>query len=195
MSGLVVIVSANRVVTNDLSEEEKQVLITKLQDIYGVTSENIEESVDYLVTGTTTMVFPTDMSEQEATAFMTETLSKVLDVHPHEIQTTVNLETGDVSFTIMSDDYDTSVNVLKKLNLQEEKLKEELEKTFTGILVDEFEIASDVSLHVVFDVNVDNTTTHLVLANYKTSQMLGDEQFTTKIEGTSYIYFVVVGCC
>ena len=115
--GMVATVVAKSVATEELSSSRIEELTKEVAEIYGVNSTiDVQAEVEYEVSGTLDVSFPEDVSDEEKIAALTEALSTSLDVHPKDIEITIDEETGEISYTISSDDLLKAEQVQWSLN-------------------------------------------------------------------------------
>ena len=115
--GMVATVVAKSVATEELSSSRIEELAKEVAEIYGVNSTtDVQAEVDYEISGTLDVSFPKDVSDEEKIDALTEALSTSLDVHPKDIEITIDEETGEISYTISSDDLQKAEQVQWSLN-------------------------------------------------------------------------------
>merc|ERR1711925_31312 len=95
-------------------------MIEEVAKIYGVdSSSDVQAEVEYEVSGTLDVKFPSDVSDEEKIDALTEALSTSLGVHPKDIEITIDEETGEISYTISSDDLPKAEQLQWSLNIDD----------------------------------------------------------------------------
>ena len=113
ITGLVITIDATRVVVEDLSPNEVEELTNLAVDAFNVALEDVTTDVTYTTSGSMTLLIPDDISEDEIVNAIESSLAEALGVHPHQIAVDVNMETGEVEYTVTSEEYYDGKSVSK----------------------------------------------------------------------------------
>ena len=76
-----------------------------LAEFYGVNSDDVTIATKYEATGTMQVTIPDDASEEEIANAITSSIAETLGVHHDEVEVIVNMETGELEFTISSESW------------------------------------------------------------------------------------------
>ena len=129
--GLVISVDITTTATSNIDQAEIERLELLVAESYGVDSEDISSVTEYITTGTLTVTIPDTISENEALEDLTAALSTTLGVSEDSISLSLDQETGEVSYTITTSDYDQTNTVLS--DLQNDDIIERLDTTLIVI--------------------------------------------------------------
>ena len=194
ISGSVTTVVAS---VDDISEEISEAIIadsiTDLANNYGVSADNITASVTYETSGVITIdtdSIPEDMTEQELEEIIISSLAEELQLHESNIAVDVDLETGEVTYTISSDEL-TDVQEAQ-FDLESEQTQEQImnsiEQDIPGSDVTGVTVEPEIDATVEFIIDTDEAENDLVQAEYESQQSLAENFDNVDIE-TDYVTY------
>ena len=112
MTGLVITVDVSTPTTEALTPEEIVALENTILGAYDISSDDIATSIGYTVSGELDLSLPEDTTEAELADAVINLLAEQTGVHPREVTIdSINLETGEVSYTISTDDFDNTQQI------------------------------------------------------------------------------------
>ena len=118
ITGAVVYLHLDKQVTEDLSQEELDDLVSYVEEELGIYPDNVEVDVVYEITGT----IEVEGSYEDAEALeqeLEEALATALGIHISDVDVTVNPETGEITYVITSESYDEASGLSDQLQLSE----------------------------------------------------------------------------
>ena len=174
LTGWVATVSASTVVTTAIDSNEIENYAASVAEYYGVEESDVTVTTSYETTGTLTMIIPNDVSENELVDVITENIAESLGVHPQEISVVVDMETGEVSFTISSDDYIGANESQFELERDQDSIIAAIENAIPQITVEDLSISEDVDAIIEFTVDADEASNDLTQAAWRSEQLLSD---------------------
>ena len=154
ITGLVVTLDMSRPVEEDLTTEELTAISDAVLTAYGVTEEDVTTDVAYTASGSLELDLPAGISTEEVEESVASNLADVLGVHPRDVTVvSVDLETGEVVYTVSSDSYSDTALLQTQLegldlNALEESLQEDIPGANIVNNVVQEEIVADVSVVV-----------------------------------------------
>ena len=170
--GLVVSVEISKSTTSALDEDEIRELQNIVAQAYGVSPDDIVSVTEYVTTGTISVEIPDSLTEDEALAALTAAMSTALGVSEESIELSIDAETGEVTYSVATGDYDESAAVLAAL--QDSNVADQL-ATDSGIGITSVSPNPDVVAEVTAVVNADEVTVPLQQAENIVESLLGDE--------------------
>ena len=118
---------------------------------------------------------------------LTEVLSSSLNIHPKDIEITIDEESGLISYSIKSDDLSSAEEIQFALTRDEtfEEVKENLNEIIPNSELENMDVSDDVQLIVEFSINADDADAHLVQASDQIASYFEKEHGFTNVEATS----------
>ena len=176
-TGLVVSVSIEHIVTGELSDSDFLYLEEVVATAYGVPSEDVSSVTEYTTSGSMDVTIPSSTTEEEAVQALTDALAEALDVSVHAVTISINSETGDVTYSVTSTDYDDATKLLA--TLEDESIGATLTDS-TGVLT----VASvlpdaAITAEVIISVDADEVTVPLESAENQVEAVLGSDYEST----------------
>ena len=176
-TGLIVSVSIQHIVTGELSDSDFLYLEEVVANAYGVLSEDVSSVTKYTISGSMDAIIPSSTTEEEAIQALTDALAEALDVSVHAVTISINSETGDVTYSVTSTDYDDATKLLA--TLEDESIGATLTDS-TGVLT----VASvlpdaAITAEVIISVDADEVTVPLESAENQVEAVLGSDYEST----------------
>jgi phenylpyruvate tautomerase PptA (4-oxalocrotonate tautomerase family) len=166
ITGSVVFVDLNKMVSSSLSDEEIATIVTDVENTFGVYPGDVEVEVTYDVMGSVTLVTDgSEIPEEELASTLQQSIASTLNVHPSDVSIVVDSETGVATYTISSPTAEEASNLQEVLQDTETNnaiasvVTEEI-PAITGVSVDpDYGVYADVQLVVdaTNAVNVDES--------------------------------------
>eukprot|EP00492_Amphilonche_elongata_P004930 TRINITY_DN547_c0_g1_i2.p1 TRINITY_DN547_c0_g1~~TRINITY_DN547_c0_g1_i2.p1 ORF type:complete len:256 (-),score=62.84 TRINITY_DN547_c0_g1_i2:2-769(-) len=176
MSGWVSTVSASSTTSEELSQSVVDDYTVTLADYYGVLEEEINVVTTYEATGSMSVTIPDDVNEEALVDAITDSIATSLGVHPQNVGVTVDMQTGDVEFSVTSNSFNEAAG--NQFDLDNEQYQNSIvssiESTVPSVTVDSYEVANDVTATLEFTVDADAATNDLTQAAWQSEQLLLD---------------------
>ena len=155
ISGWVSTVHASTIATSDIDQNTIDNYAFDIADNYGVDTSDVAVSTNYETSGTLSLTIPDDVSQSELTDAVTASLADSLGVHPQNVEVTVDMETGDVEFTIISDTFNNAAGISFDLNRyqNQDEISDLIQDALPGVSVDALDTSEDVK--VTFEITID----------------------------------------
>ena len=102
-------------VTSALTTAEIAYMESVVLDSYKVDDEDIATVVEYTATGTMTVDLPPEMTEEEATAILTDAIAESLGISPEDVEVSVDMETGEVIYVVTGDSFEETSEFIDTL--------------------------------------------------------------------------------
>ena len=114
---------------------------------------------------------PEGKTEEEITNAISASLVDTLGVHSSDVDVHVDMQTGDVSFTVSSESYDAGADILFQLNnpIVESQIVSSVEQN-VQTSVDSYSASDDIETFMEFTIDADETTRDLTAAAFQTEQ-------------------------
>lgn len=173
-------VDISRTATNALSQSEIDDLESIVAEAYGVDSDDLTSTTEYVTSGTISVSFTDDVSEEEALAALTSAMSAALGVDEDQIELTYDAATGEVAYEVATDDYDTTVGI--QTVLQDSNVVDSLNVDSEVVTVNNVNADDEVVADVVIVVDADSVTTPLQQAENTVEALLPTE-YNSETEG------------
>eukprot|EP00492_Amphilonche_elongata_P004929 TRINITY_DN547_c0_g1_i1.p1 TRINITY_DN547_c0_g1~~TRINITY_DN547_c0_g1_i1.p1 ORF type:complete len:233 (-),score=33.63 TRINITY_DN547_c0_g1_i1:72-770(-) len=174
MSGWVSTVSASSTTSEELSQSVVDDYTVTLADYYGVLEEEINVVTTYEATGSMSVTIPDDVNEEALVDAITDSIATSLGVHPQNVGVTVDMQTGDVEFSVTSNSFNEAAG--NQFDLDNEQYQNSIvssiESTVPSVTVDSYEVANDVTATLEFTVDADAATNDLTQAAWQSEQLL-----------------------
>jgi len=174
ITGLVATVSASTSTTAALDSEDVANYEQNVAEYYGVDVDAVTTEVVYSASGSLTVSVPEDVSEEELVQSVTETIAESLGVHPQNVEVEVDLETGEVSFTVVSNDFDVIQQA--QFNLQNEGVQGDIISSIVedipSAVVENLVVAEETTATIEFTVDANSASNDVTQAAWQTEQLL-----------------------
>jgi len=176
-TGLIVTVTAHASVNAPITSTEITPYISEVAEYYGVLSSDVASQVIYSLSGSLSMDIPDNVSDDDLMKATQTSIASVLDIHPSIVTVDVNRDTGVVTYTIASDDFVSVANAANDLDDDDTVLvdiKELVEQSIGGVVVEAITSSSDIQGEITFSINVEDATNDLTHAEYLTAELLSE---------------------
>ena len=169
--GLVVSVDISTTTTQSIDTVEIRELESLVAQSYGVDMTEVSSLTEYTTSGTLIVAIPDNVSHIEAIEDLTAALSGSFGVSEDDISLTLDADTGEVSYTVTTNDYDHTNAIL--FELQNDNIIENLNTNVVTIesVTPQDEIIAEVSVIV----NADEVDVSLQQAENRIDALLGDD--------------------
>ena len=194
ISGSVTTVVAS---VNDVTEEISEAIIADsiddLAENYGISPADISSSVTYETSGVITIdvdSIPEDLSEEELEEIIMSSLAEELDLHESNIAVDVDLESGEITYTISSDELTDVQGAQFALDSEQtqENIMNSIEEDVPGSDVTGVTVEDEIDATVEFIIDSDEAENDLVQAEYESHQSLAENFDNVAIE-TDYVTY------
>ena len=180
--GLIVSVDVSRPATTALDASE----IIELQDVianaYGVRADDLTTTIEYVTIGTMSVTISDSASPEEALDALTESLASTLGINEDDIQLEIDPVTGEVTYSISTNDHTETTSILDALEEMDD-----LEIESDLITVTDISPNSEIVAEIAVVVNGDEATPMLQQAENVIDAVLGDEY--TLETASNIVYF------
>lgn len=185
-SGWISTLTATSIATNQHPTSEIESYVSDVAEFYGVDHSSIDIETSYEVSGEMLVMIPNNVSESELTEAIKISVAESLEVHPSNVDVVINMETGEVDFTISSDVFNEAASVRFDLNKDqyEESIVNEIENAIPSIIVDRYDVNDDVVFVFEIVVDANEAENDLTQAEWHSEQLLSD--FNVNIESNFY---------
>jgi len=169
-TGFVATVRAIIAATNEV--ETMNVYTEQVATIYGVNTSDVLASVSYSSSGSFVLTtIPEGRTEEEIINAISVSLVDTLGVHSSDVDVDVNMQTGDVSFTVSSESYDAAADILFQLNsliVEKQILSSVGQNVETS--AGSYTVSDEIEASMEFTIDADETTRDLTAAAFQTEQ-------------------------
>ena len=183
--GMVVSIDVSKPTISALDDVE----IIELQEIianaYGVEADDLSTTTQYTTTGTIAVTIAHSTSTEEALNALTESLASTLGINEDDIKLEIDPVSGDVTYSISTNDYTETTSILDAL----EDI-DDLETESDLITVTDVNPNSEILADVSVIVNGDEATPMLQQAENVIDDVLGDE-YTVETESNKSLCFTI----
>lgn len=182
ISGWVVTISAKASVSTPIRSDDIEAYASNLAELYGVDESDIKVAMLYETTGSIELIIPEAISEIDLTDAITTSIAESLGVHAADVDVIVDMETGDVEFTITSDSFNQAASVQFDLSNDrtQEAIFSAIESFVPTLAVDGFEVNDDVVASIEFVVDANDAHNDLTQAAWQSEQLLQDFDVSVK---------------
>ena len=176
ISGWVSTVRASTAATSAIDQNIIDNYASEISDYYGVDASDVTVSTNYETSGTLSLTIPENVSQLELTDAVTASLADSLGVHSQNVEVTVDMETGDVEFTIISDTFNNAAGVSFDLNnyQNQDEITDLIQDALPGVSVDVLDMSEDVSVGIEITIDADDAENDLTQAAWQSEQLLSD---------------------
>ena len=134
---------------------------------------------------------PSDISEDELVDTIASRVAESLGIHPSEVDVEIDMESGEVTFTVKSDDFLEAGSAV--LDLANEDIQEDIasriEDALPEVSVEQYEISDEITATVEFAVNANDAENNLSQAEWRTSELLSE--FEVEIDSNIMLLFML----
>ena len=125
---------------------------------------------------------------------VTESLAAELEIHESMIEVEVDMETGEVTYTITSDNLIDAQDAefTLKSDVTQTNIADSIEEDINGATVNEVTVSDDIEMTVEFTVDTTDATEDLTQAKFETEQLLSDDMDTVVVESKSLFFLFVL---
>jgi hypothetical protein len=155
---------------------------SEIADYYGVDSSDVTVSTNYETSGTLSLTIPNNISESELIDTVITSLADALGTHPQNVEVTIDMENGEVQFTIISPTFSEAAEVLFDLNAyqNQDDITTSIQDKLPGVSVDDLTTIEDVSVAFEIIVDANNAERDLVQAAWQSQQLLSGFDVTVE---------------
>merc|ERR1719483_257191 len=157
ITGAISSILMSGVVTEGKSASDIDEIESDLADIYGVDTNDVETSIDYVSSGVLDIVIPEDLPVEESIIALQDSLADVLGVHPKDIVVSID-EDGQVSYSVSSGSFKEAEAIRVALfDFDfESRLEDDLEES--GIEVKSSSPNADIEISIAITVDTTDRT-------------------------------------
>ena len=174
VTGLVATVTASTSTTEALDDTEVSAYTDSVAEYYGVDADDVSTTVIYSATGSMVVNVPEGVTEEELSNSVQDSIATSLGVHPQNVQVDVDLETGEVTFTVISDDFDTiqeaQFNLVNEVTQQD--IVSGIVEDIPEAVVDSISVSDETTATIEFTVDADEASNDVTQAAWQTEQLL-----------------------
>jgi len=174
LTGWVATVRASTTVTTPIDSTEIEHYASNVAQYYGVDISDVTVSTAYETTGSLTLMIPDDVNENELVDAITDSISESLDLHPQDVNVIVNMETGEVTFTIDSDDFIGANEAQFELARDQHAIIAAIQNVIPDVQVEEFIVSENIDATIEFTIDADEASNDLTQAAWRSEQLLSD---------------------
>lgn len=117
ITGSVVFVEMNAVVTASLSDEAIADIINIAENSFGVNPGNVEAEVVYDISGSIPISIDGEYIEEEIISALQNSMAETLNIHPSDVVVDIDSQTGVAAYVISSHSADDASNLQASLQL------------------------------------------------------------------------------
>jgi len=181
ITGAIASVSLSGITTANISHGDIASISADLADIYGVDVEDIEITVDYIISGTLDVIIPEGVLQTDAIISIEESIGDMLGVHPSNVVVTID-KNGDVNYSVTGESYDAMEQIQNVASSTEfaSDVTNRLNEKDSDIIVESSISTNEVE--VVVSATVDTTdVTGIVEAESAIADLAQNYDFTESI--------------
>ena len=115
ITGAVVFLELTQTVSASLTDDEIAALVRTAEESFGLYPENVTPEVAYTISGSLVIDFDEDYDEQELVETLQNSLATSLGVHSSDVLVTVNPETGEITYEIVSETAELAADLQAQL--------------------------------------------------------------------------------
>ena len=183
ITGAISSVSMSGTVTADISIIE---IAGHLAEIYGVDSNDVEASVDYITSGTLDVTIPEEIPDSEAITAFVESISDILGIHERNVAVTID-ENGIVNYSVMGENYE-DIQGIQSLISEDEfvfDIRNSLNERDSGISVGSNTSNDDIEALISATIDTSDATGTVDIAEEISSLTQDYGLMSSNVEGTS----------
>lgn len=153
--GLCLLFEITSVASSNLSPREILQMTTAVMDSFEVDTSDMNTEVSYISTGSLEINVDAEIHEDEVIDAVAITLADLFDAHPSDVTiVSIDLDTGEVTYEISSDNYDDASTIQAHLNsLELSEIENTIQETIPSLQISNSIIDEDISVDVTFIVD------------------------------------------
>ena len=181
ITGLVVTLDVSMTVDSELSDEQVTALTDTILSAYNVEEDDISTEISYTTSGSLELDLPEDVTAEEVGDSVVSTLAEALGVHPRDVTVvSVDLETGEVVYTVSSSSYDDTAALQTTLDtLDLTVLESDLQELLPGATIVENSVEEDVTVDVTVVID-GSAADNIGSGNAAVTSALADQGYTVE---------------
>ena len=181
ITGLVVTLDVSMTVDSELSDEQVTTLTDTILSAYNVEEDDISTEISYTTSGSLELDLPEDVTAEEVGDSVVSTLAEALGVHPRDVTVvSVDLETGEVVYTVSSSSYDDTAALQTSLDsLDLTVLESDLQELLPGATIVENSVEEDVTVDVTVVID-GSAADNIGSGNAAVTSALADQGYTVE---------------
>lgn len=148
-------VEFSRITDAPVGDDELETITNEVERVFGV--DKVTTVVEYETFGSMVVEVPRDATEEEVVADIRDALAEMLSLDPAEVEVTVNMETGDVLYTISADSFEDAEIIRDALDA--DNAVKLLEDNTDTVGVESINAGDNIRANVLAIVDGDETTT------------------------------------
>ena len=173
VTGWVATVTATTATTSQMEQNTVDDYASTVAEYYGVEPNDVTVTTSYEVPGTLSMIIPEMVSEEDVIDTVTASIADSLGVHPQDVEVTVDMSTGEVEFTVVSDNFNDAAGIAFDLeNFQYQDMITESIQTSLPVSVDNIDVSDEVTASLQFTVDANDASNDLTQAAWQSEQLL-----------------------
>jgi hypothetical protein len=174
--GWVSIIHASATASYEIDQNMVDDYASQISDYYGVEISDVLVSTNYETSGTLTLTIPDDVLESELMDSVKNNIADSLQIHPQNVDVMIDMENGEVEFTIISETFNEATGIAFNLNSfqYQNAISEVIEDSIPGLTIGDIEISEDVQIEFEMTINANNAVNDLTQAAWQSEQLLSD---------------------
>ena len=189
VTGLVATITASTSTSEALDIADVAAYSDSVAEYYGVEADDVTTTVVYSTTGTMAVSVPDGVTAEEFSNAVQDSIAASLGVHPQNVQVEVDMETGEVTFTIISDDYDAIQEA--QFNLEKDVYQEEIIASISDsvpdIVIASITVSEETTATIEFSVDANEASNDMTQAAWQTEQLF-TEEFDVEVESKPFVF-------
>ena len=189
VTGLVATVTASTLTTEALDNADVAAYVNNVAEYYGVDVDDVTTTVVYSTTGTMVVSVPDGVTAEELSDAVQDSIASSLGVHPQNVEVEVNLETGEVTFTVLSDDYAAIQEA--QFNLERDVYQDAIVSSLTdavpALVIDSLTVSEETTATIEFTVDANEASNDMTQAAWQTEQLFSEE-FDVEIQSKPFSF-------
>ena len=177
ITGLVISVGVTQTTTREVSPDDVNYIEGVIAEAYGVDIAEVSSVTEYATTGSMTVSVPETVSEEKAISEITESMSAALGVPVESITVSLDVDSGEVTYTITSSSYDETVAIVE--DLEDPATVETFGAESDVVSFDSITPDARITAETIVILDADETTMSLVAAENYVEAVLGEEYSST----------------
>ena len=159
------LLTATTATTSQMEQNTVDDYASTVAEYYGVEPNDVTVKTSYEVPGTLSMIIPEMVSEADVIDTVTASIADSLGVHPQDVEVTVDMSTGEVEFTVVSDNFNDAAGIAFDLeNFQYQDMITESIQTSLPVSVDNIDVSDEVTASLQFTVDANDASNDLTQA-------------------------------
>jgi len=184
--GMVATITAHAVATGAIQDEITDGYVITIAETYGVNVSDVSTFVGYTVSGSMVLDIPDDISQFELSDIVLTAVIETLGIHASDVNIDVNMDTGELSFTVTSESYIEASESAFYLETDAyvDEIIAAIETTLPDTTIRSFHVDDDIVAEIIFSVDVNDASEDPTAATFRIENLLDD--FETEVD-VSYI--------